>query len=77
MAIGRPGLRFHDLRHSYASQLVAAGVHLQAVKALLGHTEIKTTERYAHLGDQVLTEAVGRLDDWLKADRPQLRRVQP
>lgn len=76
-AIGRPSVRFHDLRHSYASQLVAAGVHLQAVKALLGHTEIKTTERYAHLGDQVLTEAVGRLDEWLKTDRPQLRLVQP
>lgn len=39
----------HDLRHTYASRLVRAGVPLIRVRDLLGHESIKTTERYAHL----------------------------
>lgn len=41
-------LRFHDLRHSYGSLLVAAGVDLVSVKAAMGHSRITTTERYLH-----------------------------
>ncbi|MCB9693533.1 MAG: site-specific integrase [Alphaproteobacteria bacterium] len=40
---------FHDLRHSYASQLATAGVPLAAIQAYLGHSDIQTTMRYAHL----------------------------
>lgn len=46
---GLPPLSVHDLRHSYASQLVMAGVPLKAVQEYLGHADIKTTMRYAHL----------------------------
>lgn len=61
-AIGRPGLRFHDLRHSYASQLVRRGAPLNAVKDLLGHADIKTTLRYAHIARSHLDELVQGLD---------------
>ena len=43
------GLRFHDLRHSFASQLVSAAVPIPAIQRLLGHADITTTARYAHL----------------------------
>lgn len=42
-------ISFHDLRHSYASQLVMEGVPLKAVQEYLGHAHIQTTMRYAHL----------------------------
>lgn len=41
-------LRFHDLRHTYGSLLVAGGVDLASVKAAMGHSRITTTERYLH-----------------------------
>jgi integrase len=55
------GLRIHDLRHSYASQLASAGVSLHTIGALLGHTQPQTTHRYAHLFDDPLREATERV----------------
>jgi integrase len=43
------GLRIHDLRHSFASQLASGGASLPLIGALLGHTQPSTTHRYAHL----------------------------
>jgi len=48
-AIGRPELRFHDLRHTWASWLLGASGDLVIVKEALGHRDIATTTRYAHL----------------------------
>jgi site-specific recombinase XerD len=45
------------LRHSYASFLVNAGRTLYEVQRLLGHTQIKTTQRYAHLSQDTLLAA--------------------
>ncbi|MGH2875857.1 MAG: tyrosine-type recombinase/integrase [Solirubrobacteraceae bacterium] len=47
-AAGIEPLRFHDLRHTYGSLLVAGGVDLPSVKAAMGHSHITTTERYLH-----------------------------
>jgi integrase len=43
------GLRIHDLRHSFASQLASGGASLPLIGALLGHANVATTARYAHL----------------------------
>ncbi len=44
-----PHIRFHDLRHSCATLLLAKGVPLEKIKEWLGHSDIKITERYAHM----------------------------
>jgi integrase len=54
------GLRVHDLRHSFASQLASAGIGLHVIGGLLGHSEPKTTFRYAHLVDDALRAATER-----------------
>lgn len=51
-------MRIHDLRHSFASFLVNAGRSLYEVQELLGHADIRTTSRYAHLSRERLREAV-------------------
>lgn len=52
---------FHDLRHTFASRLVQAGVSLAVVRDLLGHASIQMTERYAHLAPDMKAEAVAKL----------------
>jgi integrase len=53
-----PDVRVHDLRHSAASNLVNAGQSLYVVAKVLGHSQTRTTERYAHLDAGVLLSAV-------------------
>lgn len=55
--IGLADVRIHDLRHSFASLLINSGRSLYEVQKLLGHTQIKTTQRYAHLAPETLLDA--------------------
>ena len=55
------GLRVHDLRHSYASQLASSGFGLEVIGKLLGHSQPATTARYAHLFDEVTRKATERV----------------
>ena len=54
-------IHFHSLRHSFASALVQRGISLYAVKELLGHGNIKTTQIYSHLQQENLSQAVNLL----------------
>jgi len=54
---GLPHVRLHDLRHTFASTLVNAGVPLYTVQKLLGHSTITVTQRYAHLTQDSLASS--------------------
>lgn len=56
-AAGLEDVRFHDLRHSFASVLVGEGLSLEIIGKLLGHSKPATTKRYSHLADKPLREA--------------------
>lgn len=60
--VGLKDLRFHDLRHDYASSLTMAGASQRAVMALLGHKDPRMTLRYQHLSPEHLRETVYVLD---------------
>jgi integrase len=52
------GFRFHDLRHTFASNLIIAGADLVTVKELFGHKTIAMTMRFAHLNQEHKKKAV-------------------
>lgn len=54
---GIPAIRIHDLRHSFAANLVNAGHSLYVVSKALGHSTTRMSERYAHLADETLMAA--------------------
>lgn len=54
-------LRWHDLRHTFATRLVKRGVHLSVVQKLCGHSSHNTTTRYAHVDDKQIQEAMKTL----------------
>ena len=62
---GLDDVRIHDLRHTFASHAVMNGTPLAIVSKLLGHSQIATTMRYAHLADAELLEATNNVGSFL------------
>lgn len=60
---GCPDLRLHDLRHSFASAAISAGLTLPQIGELLGHSSTQTTKRYSHLQDEAAATAAGSIAD--------------
>ena len=65
---GLEGVRIHDLRHSFASRALALGESLPMIGKLLGHSQIETTARYAHLARDSVQEATERISASIAAD---------
>jgi hypothetical protein len=66
-----PDVRIHDLRHTFASLLVSGGASLEMIGKLLGHSQMQTTQRYAHLMDSPLRAGVNAVASIFRP-RPQL-----
>lgn len=72
---GLQDVRLHDLRHSFASILINSGRSLYEVQHLLGHTQVKTTERYAHLQQDTLMRAANVVPSVIGSLLPQPRQA--
>ena len=66
---GIEDVRIHDLRHTAASLMLSAGVPLDHVGQVLGHTQAQTTLRYAHLSDEASKAATDKLGEVLQFRR--------
>ena len=58
---GLKDVRIHDLRHTFASTAVASGQGLPMIGKLLGHTQVQTTARYAHLAADPIRDAADQV----------------
>ena len=65
---GLDDVRIHDLRHSFASRALALGESLPMIGKLLGHTQVQTTARYAHLQRDSIKASGSRIADSIGAD---------
>lgn len=80
-ALKRAGLgevRFHDLRHTFASMMFAAGVEVCKVSRWMGHANISTTDSiYAHLHLTDHSNESARVQEWLRTERAAVGHVVP
>jgi len=66
---------FHTLRHTFASWLVESGTNLYTVKELLGHRDIKMTQRYSHLSPDNLQAAIRKFDQGLNGKKAKVTHI--
>ena len=65
---GLPAIRFHDLRHTAATLLLAGGIHAKVVQEMLGHSSVAITlDIYSHTTPNLQAEAAAKMDDLLPA----------
>ncbi len=64
---GIEDVRLHDLRHTFASQAVMSGIPVPVVSRMLGHSSVRMTLRYAHLGDREIEEAAEKVGQAIAA----------
>ena len=79
-ALRRAGIRdfrWHDLRHTFGSRMVASGVDISLVQDLMGHSSITTTRRYVHHHDTSLRDALERLNSRRIPDHREGESVKP
>jgi integrase len=69
-AANLPGLRIHDLRHTFASLMASSGKSLVVIGGALGHRSQRSTSRYAHLLDQALVDAIEEAGALIEAAGP-------
>ena len=65
---GLEDVRIHDLRHSYSSRTLSLGESLPMIGKLLGHQEVQTTARHAHLARNSVKAPARRIEDSLAVD---------
>ena len=61
-------MRIHDLRHSSASRALALGEGLPMIGKMLGHTQVQTAARYAHLARDTVKASAARIGDSIERD---------
>jgi integrase len=71
-------VRFHDLRHTFATRLASSGQPIRAIQDFLGHADIKTTQIYAHYAPsarevEMVNQAFATEPPGAGADRPRRR----
>ncbi len=58
----QPPFRLYDLRHTYGTRAVEAGIDVFSVAKLMGHADLRTTERYVHLSKAHLEDAQRKIE---------------
>jgi hypothetical protein len=54
-------VRVHDGRHTAGTLLVDQGVHIRVIQEILGHSDVRVTERYTHVASPAVRDAAGRM----------------